>query len=264
MKIVYKLTTQDMKTRKGCSNEVTWVPGKWVKATGPLMSGLCSCAYVHYYDHPLLAILLNPIHANIKNPRLWEAEIAGRTISDRGLKSGARKLRLLRELEVPTITTEQRIRFAIRCVMGVYQEPSWTRWATNWLSKKDRSPQAAATAARAAARAASYAADAAAYATARVAADAAHADAYAADAAAYAAHAAYTAARAAYTTAHAADMAAHAADIASPLETHSDGSDIGTTTCGSLKIHSNESDIGTTCRGTLDLIAIAEEACKCP
>ena len=40
--------------------------------------------------------------------------------------------------------------FGIRCGMAVYSELSWTQWANDWLSGKDRSAEAARAAARAA------------------------------------------------------------------------------------------------------------------
>lgn len=77
---------------------------------------------------------------------------------------------------MPTPTTEQRVEFAIRCGMLVYQDKAWTKWATDWLEGKDRSD-----------RAACAAADAADAARVIYAADAACTAAYAACTAAYAA-----------------------------------------------------------------------------
>jgi len=177
----YKLTDQNRYTRYDCSNGIKWKIGVWHEATGDIKNGLCSDAFIHWYDSPELAILLNPIHAGIKNPRLWECEIDGETKTDKGLKGGSRRVRIMRELPVLSFTTEQCVKFAILCTKQVYNDPKWNEWADNWLSGVDRS-YAAANAATNVADAA-YAANAAANAAANVA-----------DAAAYAAYAAANAA----------------------------------------------------------------------
>lgn len=160
----YKLTTQDMKTRAGKSNEVTWEVGKWVEATGDIGDGLCSDAYIHWYEgSPELAILLNPIHANIKKPRCWEVECGGEEAMDHGLKGGSRRVRLVREVPVPEITIEHKVRFAILCAKETCGDPAWNQWADRWLSGEDRSERASRAAAGAATRAAREAAESAAW-----------------------------------------------------------------------------------------------------
>lgn len=130
----YKLTTQDMKTRPGKYNEVTWVVGEWVTADGDTACGLCSAAYIHWYTDPLLAIMLNPAHADIENPRLWECETGGQEVLDYGLKGGSRSLRLLREIPVPIITTRQRVHFAILCVRAICKDRVWNELADLFLN----------------------------------------------------------------------------------------------------------------------------------
>jgi len=117
-----------------------------------------------------------------------------------------------------SLTTDQRIAFAIYCALGVYDAPGFAEWAEGWLSGRDRSRASAAAAAADAAYA--YAAAAADAAYAAAAADAAYADA-AADAATYAAADAYATAYAAAADAYAANVApmflqlcALAADVA--------------------------------------------------
>ena len=195
----YKLLSQDMKTRKGETNEMDWSDvGTWHKATGVQNQPLCTDGWLHDYDDVLLAVLMNPIHAGIDNPICYSTKRKGKTKSD-GLKRGSRQLCLVTKVELPKVTIQQRVCFAILCAKAVFTSNNkWTQWANAWLINKDRS-QAAADAAAAAAdaaacAAAAYAADAAAYA----------ADAYAADAAAYAD--ARAAARAvAYTATNVAD-----------------------------------------------------------
>jgi len=188
----YKLTDQDMQTHGGFQ----WELGKWYRIEDTLRdrkADLCTPAWFHCYDDPILAIILNRIHAKIPNPRMFRANVRGLRQTDHGLKYGFTMLRLGEELEVPVITTTQGIAFAILCAREVCNDESWLKWGERWLSDEDRSRNAAYAAAYAAADAAAYAADAAVYAA--YAADgAADAAAYAADEAAYAADAAVYAA----------------------------------------------------------------------
>jgi hypothetical protein len=163
-------------------DEFQWELGKEVTTDGN-SNELCNKHWLHYYHHPLLAVLLNPIHADIDNPRLFEVKALGKHLNDNGLKGGCTKMTLVKELKVPKITLNQKIAFGILCSLEIYKKSKYVKWANNWLSGVDRTAYAAG----AAYAAATYAA--AAYA-ARAAADA--------DAAAYAAaRAAYAAARAA-------------------------------------------------------------------
>jgi len=137
MKIAYKLIGSEMKTHKGFQ----WELGKWYETTGE--GGLCSPGWLHFYNDPLVGMFMNPIHANIKNPRLFRAEVKGKFLDDHGLKCGYTKARLVEELTVPQISPVQRVRFAIFCVKEVYKEKKWNKWADNWLSGKDRTTNAA-------------------------------------------------------------------------------------------------------------------------
>jgi hypothetical protein len=204
----YKLTDQNMRTHKGYQ----WELQQWKETNGE--GELCSPGWLHYYSDPLLAAFLNPIHAKFAAPRLFQVEVAGKVKEDHGLKLGCTRMRLVKELEMPAVTTEQRIKFGILCALEVCKDPQFVAWAANWLDGTDRSADAAAAraatwaaaAADAAARAATWAADAAA--DAAGAADAA----WAAAAAARAAWAA-AAADAARAAARAADAAVDAAGI---------------------------------------------------
>ena len=181
-KILCKLTNQELQTY----NKTQWVINEWQSAAGE--GELCSESWLHGYEHPLLAVLLNPIHANIATPRLFAIEVGDKVLNDAGLKFGSNKMRLTHELELPQVTLEQRIKFGILCALEVCQDAAFVTWATGWVSGEDRSQKAAADAADDADDA-----DAAAYYAAAWAADAARA-ARAADAARAAAAAAYWAA----------------------------------------------------------------------
>ena len=159
---VYKLTDQNMQTYNGCK----WVLGEEKTTSGE--GELCGPGWLHCYSDPLLAVLLNPIHADYENPRLFRAHVGGTSKPDHGLKSGYTKMTLIEEIPVPAISTAQRVRFAILCAMKVYQDPGFVQWGENWLSGKDRSAEAAAAwaawAAEAAAAWAAWEAEAAAWA----------------------------------------------------------------------------------------------------
>jgi len=193
----YKLTTQNLQTYEGFQ----WEIGKEITTDGR-RDFLCNSSWLHYYHHPLLAVLLNSIHADIINPKLFEVKAGGKHLNDRGLKGGCTKMILIKELPLPVITLVQKVAFGILCSLVVYKNKEYVTWANNWLSGKDRT-YSAAHAARAASdavyatRAATDAARAAAYA----AADSARAAAYVAADSAYAA---YAATRAAADSAYAA------------------------------------------------------------
>jgi hypothetical protein len=196
--IKFKLTDRNRATHNGF---VLPADGGWfypADRTSPPKP--CTDTVLHHYDHPLLAVLFNPTHGNYPNPRLFEIETDEQVGTD-GLKGWCRAQRVLRELPLPEVTTDQRVEFAIRVAKRVCADPVWNVWADAWLDGSDR------TAARAAARAAN--ADAAARAAANAAALAA-AHAADADAAAYAVCAAACADAAAYTAAYAAAYTAHA------------------------------------------------------
>jgi hypothetical protein len=203
---LYKLTDQNCETM----NHTKW--GEGVTHTAGGAGDLCGPGWLHAYEDPILAVLLNPVHANIADPILWEAEGSGDVRRDGRLKIGVTSLTTVRRIDLPTVTTDQRVEFAIRCALEVCTDPQWRAWAMCWLDGTDRSAEAA-RAARAAAEAAAWAAVWAARESAWLAVEAA------AWAAAWAARAAETAATAAAATATAARAARAArAAAASPLD----------------------------------------------
>jgi len=135
---LYKLTDGNDQTFGGCQ----WGEGVTVTTSGT--GEMCGTGFTHWYTHPLLAVLLNPIHANIDltTAHLWEGE--GEVVkTDHGLKVGCTTATTLRRVALPQVTTEQRVRFGILCAMEVYADPDWHRWANDWLAGKDRSARAA-------------------------------------------------------------------------------------------------------------------------
>jgi len=176
MNIRYKLTTQDLTTY----NDTKWVLNEWKETRGT--GKLCTEGWLHCYTSPLLAILLNPIHADINSPKLFKCEVDGNCLEDYGRKEGWTRMRLIEEMEIPQLSNINKIAFGILCALEVYKDKKWVTWANNWLENKDRSKESA----DAAADASYAAADSAAY----YAAAYANADCYAAYAAAHAAYAA--------------------------------------------------------------------------
>ena len=162
----YKLTDQNGFTR----NDTQWGEGITHTATREGKT-LCTNEVIHVYKSALLSVLLNPIHADFTRPRLWECECS-RPVANDGTKLGVKKCTTLREIPLPQVTTEQRVKFAILCALEVYHASEFALWADGWITGRDRSA-AAVYAANAAADAAAHAADAAAH--------AANAAAYAAD-----------------------------------------------------------------------------------
>ena len=170
---MYKLLTQDMKSHRGFQWEIN--KEYRIDKHG---NELCSDQVFHCYSHPILAILLNPIHANIDNPRLFEIEVDA-IVNDDGLKYGTKIQKLVRELEVPQLDIMTKVDFSIRIAMEVYKEQGFTTWADNFLNRIDTTEAAARAAAWAAWAAAEAAAEAAAWAAraaARAAAEAAETD----------------------------------------------------------------------------------------
>lgn len=157
---VYKLTDRDGYTRRGMDGETKWGEGVTHEVVGGGTT-LCTGGVIHYYDDPALALFMNPIHANLANPVVWEAEIP-ESIAHDSLKGGAKRLTTLHIVEVPRPTAEQCARFGILCSLEVEQPEDYRLWAKRWLDGIDRSSESARGVAAAAAWAAAAAARAAA------------------------------------------------------------------------------------------------------
>ena len=151
-KILCKLTN---------SRDLTYNDTKWGEGVTHTASGkgyLCSNGWIHYYDSPLLAVLLNPIHGNFSTPHLWEVKVSGKIKKDRGLKFGTTSLTTVKRIKLPKITIEQKIIFGILCSMAVYKDKKFCQWGKRWIDGTDRSRAAAWAAAEATAKAAAKAA----------------------------------------------------------------------------------------------------------
>ena len=150
----YKLTNQNLQTYDGFQ----WTVGKWEGTNGA--GELCSPGWLHCYDDKLLAVLLNPIHANIQNPRLFRVDVSGKKKTNNGLKFGFSKMRLVEEIPLPGISTIQRGAFGILCALTLPNNATaFIKWSNDWLSGKDRSEAVAWDASRAVAWDAAWAAE---------------------------------------------------------------------------------------------------------
>ncbi len=158
--IMYKLVKQNYTTH----SNTKWEIGVKVIANG-IGDTMGTNAVIHCYSNPYLAILFNPIHANICNPRLIKVSCS-KIIANDGLKQGCKEQTMIEEIPLPVLSTLQKVEFAIRCAMLYYKEKEYVLWATSWLNGKDRSKSAAEYAAWSAvdaARSAGYAAEYAAW-----------------------------------------------------------------------------------------------------
>jgi hypothetical protein len=136
--IRYKLTNQNMTTHKNHKWELNKTYSISKENVG---TTLCTNSVFHYYTSPELAILLNPIHADINNPRLFKIRCDS-VIYD-GLKGGSKRQRFIKELKLPIITNINIVAFGLLCALEVCYEPEFRCWASNWLSGKDRTTAAA-------------------------------------------------------------------------------------------------------------------------
>jgi hypothetical protein len=108
---IFKLTDANMQTHGGFQ----WTLGTTYETDG--RGALCGSGWLHAYAHPLLAVLLNPIHASFPaaTMRLFRGVAEGKIKHDNGLKLGATQMRLVEEIPVPVVTPAQAARFAQFC-----------------------------------------------------------------------------------------------------------------------------------------------------
>jgi hypothetical protein len=131
-----KLTDQNGRTYKNTQ----W--GKNVTHTAKEIGrDFCTEILIHAYRTPVLAVLMNPVHARIKNPILWESR--GGVVLDDGTKVGCKSLTTIKKIPVPHVTREQKVRFAILCALSVYNGADFAEWAHLWLTAKDRTKDTA-------------------------------------------------------------------------------------------------------------------------
>lgn len=123
----YKLTDLNNET----TNHTKWGEGVTHKASGA-GSQLCTADCIHVYDHPLKAVMFNPIHAKFKEFHLWECRVRQVVANDR-LAVGVKECTTIKIIDAPVITTNQRVRFAILVELEVDNDVGFLKWAHGWL-----------------------------------------------------------------------------------------------------------------------------------
>jgi len=134
----FKLVSQNYKTW----NDTDWRTTKWKETSGE-GGRLCTKGWLHCYTSPELAVIMNPIHADIDNPRMLIVKVEGKTLDDYGLKEGWTRMRRIKEIAVPEITLVQKVAFGVYCALEGSADRKFIKWANDWLSGKDRSAEAA-------------------------------------------------------------------------------------------------------------------------
>lgn len=89
------------------------------------------------YATPLLAAMMRPVHQGtpdhvLGNPYAWD-----------GLRYWALFMGFSAGAELPDVTTDQRIAFAVLSARAVYDREPFATWADAWISGKDRTPATA-------------------------------------------------------------------------------------------------------------------------
>jgi hypothetical protein len=143
MTTLYKLTDHRWETR----GRTVWGPGisnsaknAYVRSTNRTPH-LCTGDVIHAYEHPLLAALLNTIHAAFSKPVLWraEGEVVAREFS---LKVGCFTLTTKKIIPLPEISPAARIRLLLTLILRFNRElerdDEWGPWARRWLDGSDR------------------------------------------------------------------------------------------------------------------------------
>lgn len=141
--VLYKLTDADDKTMPGDpDHETQWGEDVTHEAPGIVddvdeIAPLCTKYWIHAYSHPVIAVLLNSVHADIERPNLWRCTGNPKVMSlDK--KVGCTWLQTNERIALPRMNLPTRIKFGITCAAKVYHEQGFQSWAKNWLSDKER------------------------------------------------------------------------------------------------------------------------------
>ncbi len=114
---LFKLTDKEGYTRRGQEGETKWEEGFTLRLNPCENPRLCTSDVIHFYTNPNLAFLLNPAHANIENPQLWEIE--GDPVVENWDKGGTFSLTTVKKLPKPEWTKRKtrlvQIAFAKLC-----------------------------------------------------------------------------------------------------------------------------------------------------
>lgn len=145
-----KLTREDGTTR----NNMPWAVGITNRATGR-GNKLCTDGVLHVYDTPEQAAFMRLAYCD-SYTKAWEVRSRCKGVSD-GAKRGIKSCTVIREIELPELTIEQRVEIAICTSLLVYSDLRYAAWARRWLSGEDRTAKAALAESRVAFARAAYA-----------------------------------------------------------------------------------------------------------
>lgn len=127
-----KITDRNMRTHDGYQ----WTFGQWFESSGKGRLG--SPGWLHVYQDPLVGAFMNPVHGDYDPAKFFEAECDGKWEDDRGFKWGFTRVKLIREIEPPCLSTETRVAAAILSTARAYRDPEYLEWAGGWIDGKDR------------------------------------------------------------------------------------------------------------------------------
>lgn len=134
--VLYKLTNEH-----DCSFSATqW--GNYITHTAPGQKEgkvLCSNCWLHAYTHPVIAILLNPIHANFYKPNLWLCGGKAKIVDLDG-KVGCIELTTQKKMIPPVISDITTLCWGMACLSKVYEEVYYQQWCGNWIGSIERLP----------------------------------------------------------------------------------------------------------------------------
>ena len=103
-----KWASEDMRTM----NDTKWEVGIPNELPEEDNLELCKEGLFHYYEHPLIAFLFKDHHVPTTYTKLYKVKPEGKIVKDI-TKCGSTKLTLIEELEIPKITSDQKIAFGI-------------------------------------------------------------------------------------------------------------------------------------------------------
>lgn len=122
----YLLADLHGRTRRGMTIETKRANGKRYYGDDIVSRNIWECA-----DTPLLAIMINPLHAECVRPRLFE--ISSKFGQDQNT------VHRVREINLPEVLPEQKLAFAMYCVRSLVSECVFGTWVERWLANNDRS-----------------------------------------------------------------------------------------------------------------------------
>ncbi|MEE8388533.1 MAG: hypothetical protein V3R65_08150 [Acidiferrobacterales bacterium] len=121
----YLLADVNGRSRRGTTIEVNYTNGKRQFGGDVVSRNIWECA-----DTPLLAVMINPLHAECVCPRLFEI---------RGFGQEQNEIHRIREIGLPKVLAEQKLAFAMYCVHSLAPDDAFAAWVERWLANVDRS-----------------------------------------------------------------------------------------------------------------------------